>query len=251
MLTKLENDWFRFAAGKKWRAKPPLYLCEVDFENNVPSFIHIASTVSIVRRVKMFYHGKIMAGILDEKGTAIDILVANAMTESLGTVPSPLEYNELRNVLNKAVGINAGIKLNEVVKYISSRKSTRYLERREPGYINPINTPGRISLGSHHMLISTALELIRKRNENHDRTNCEGQIIELCLSLPSQSIKAAQLAIDYLNRHYAKHQNHLPLIAATYNAGSPRYTSSNPWNLVQYGQHIDRWIAYYNTSRKC
>ncbi len=251
MLTKLENEWYRFASGKKWRVKPPLYLCEVNAEDNIPSFIHLASTVSIVRRVKAFYHGKIKAGILDEKGTAIDILVANAMTESLGTVPSPLEYKELLRVFECATGINSGIKLNEVVQYIASRKTTRYLERREPGYVNPLQTPGRVSLGSHHMLISTALEMLRKQNTIYYKTNREDQIIELCLSLPSQSLKAAQLAIEYLNRNYARHQNHLPLIAATYNAGSPRYTSANLWNLVQYGEHIDRWIAYYNTSRKC
>lgn len=245
MLVTLDNGWFRYSNGKKWRVRPPNYFCEVDNDNFVPSYEKYPDIVSKIRRIKSFYSGRLNFGILDQNGNGMDIIIANAFTESLGTVPSPLEYEELLTIYNNSMGVDEGDRLDEVIRYINSRKDGRYLERREPGYINPIITPNRVSLGSHHMLISTALNIIKNSNETKTQ-----RIIELCLSLPSRSIKSAQLAIDYLNNNYQKHFNHPPLIAATYNAGSPRYTSTNLWNLVQYGQHIDRWIAYYNTSRK-
>ena len=34
-----------------------------------------------------------------------------------------------------------------------------------------------------------------------------------------------------------------------YNAGSPRPAPGNPWSLRQYGDHVDCWVQYYNTSR--
>lgn len=73
---------------------------------------------------------------------------------------------------------------------------------------------------------------------------------EQVLRLASESLYSAQLAVEYLNAHSSQHQGELPLIAATYNAGRPRHTNANPWHLVQYGEHIDRWIGYYNASRQ-
>ena len=52
-----------------------------------------------------------------------------------------------------------------------------------------------------------------------------------------------------MKRGQGRHRWELPLIAASYNAGSPRSTTKNDWHLIQYGEHIDRWISYYNTSR--
>ncbi|MGC8824963.1 MAG: hypothetical protein ACP5PZ_10295 [Bacteroidales bacterium] len=247
MLTSHENGWYSFSGGIRWRLRASQYLCEVAEDNHVPSYNHIPQTVSKVRKVKAFYQRhRIALGQLDALGTGIDILVANAMTESLGTVPSPLEYSRLSQYYLSLEGEDEQ-RLDALVRYIASAPGTKYLERREPGYVNPLITPARVSLGSHHMLISTALHLLGGKNTT--AANRQAMIRELCLSLPSQSIKAAELAVAYLNRLYHKHLNHPPLIAACYNAGSPRYTSTNPWHLVQYGQHIDRWVAYYNTSR--
>jgi hypothetical protein len=248
MLISLENGWYSFSGGKRWRILPPEYFCEVEEENNIPSYLSLSSTLSKMKRIKSFYQGRLNnLGQLDEKGTGIDILVANAMTESLGTVPSPLEYSQLREIYEKSSYTDEGDRLDEIVKFVASYGAGKYLQRCEPGYINPIVTPSRISLGSHHILLSTALTILNIAGKTFEQK--EIAIRELCFSLPSQSIKAAELAASYLNRYYSKHFNHLPLIAATYNAGSPRYTTANEWHLVQYGQHIDRWIAYYNTSR--
>lgn len=246
MLKKLENGWMRFGNGLRWRIKGPLYLCEVDTEGNTPDFCKLPSTMSKLRRIKSYYMGKLKFGQLDEYGTAADILTANSMTESLGTVPSPLEYKQLREIYNSSKGIDVGAKLDDVVRFVAGNKDSRYLERREPGYINPIATPGRVSLGAHHILISTAIQTGGWSKEP-DR---EARITELVLSLPSKSLFAAQLAIDYFNSSYSKHLNQPPLLAATYNAGSPRLSTKNDWNLVQYGEHIHRWVAYYNTCRK-
>ena len=246
MLTKLENGWFCFGNGKPWRLQAPYYFCEVGAEGIIPDYSKMPSVMAKLRRIKAFYTGKLKLGNLDEHGNGIDILVANSMTESLGTVPSPLNYKDLRKAFDNLSGNDVGSRLDEIVRLISRSAGAKYLERREPGYIDPIRTPGRVSLGSHHILISTALQSKSRLNG----ANKEAQIIDLALRLPSESIFAAQLAIDYLNARYSKHQNHPPLIAATYNAGSPRLTSANTWNLVQYGEHIDRWVAYYNTSRK-
>jgi hypothetical protein len=246
MLTKLPYGWYRFGNGKLWRIRAPYYFCEVDNEGNIPDFSKLASTVAKLKQIKSYYKGKINAGILDEYGTALDILVANSMTESLGTVPSPLEYDDLKKVYEQSKGTDAGAKLDEVVRYIANIKGAKYLERREPGYKNPLSTPSKISLGSHHILLSTAFEVRGWKNDKQKLAHIE----ELVLSLPSKTIYAAQFAIDYLNARNKKHLNQPPLLAATYNAGSPRLTSDNPWNLVQYGEHIDRWVSYYNTSRK-
>ncbi|MDP4207257.1 MAG: hypothetical protein Q8928_00450 [Bacteroidota bacterium] len=246
MLHKFEDGWFRFENGKRWRVKSPHYLCEIGSENNIPDYCKLASALANVRRVKAFYLGKLKFGKLDEFGTAVDILTANAMTESLGTVPSPMDHSDLSKKLQQTTGMDTGSKLDSIVRHIGNSKPTRYLERREPGYINPINTPHRVSLGGHHMLISTALQ-IKGWSKAPDK---EARITELVLTLPTQSLVAAQLAVDYFNKYYSLHHNQLPLLAATYNAGSPRRTTQNDWNLVQYGEHIDRWITYYNTSRK-
>jgi len=123
----------------------------------------------------------------------------------------------------------------------------RYLERREPGYVDPITTPGRVSVGAHHVLVSTALGL-RPSPPRDPRLRTEA-IVDLVCRIPAESLEAAALAVAYLVRSHGQHRNQPPLVAATYNAGSPRADRTNEWNLRQYGAHVDRWVAYYNTSR--
>jgi hypothetical protein len=248
-LQQLADSWYRFGAGKQWRCHGPAYLCEVDAPGNTPNYLHLAKSVAAVRRVKAAYRGKLAFGILDEFGYGLDVLVANAFTESLGSVPSHLEEASLRAVGKRAHGA-AGERLDQVVRYISGAGGEKYLERREPGYVNPLATPGRVSVGPHHVLISTALGLIGSKAAKGSLAQT-AQIEDLTCRLPANNLDAAKLAIKYFNREYARHRNQPPLLAASYNAGSPRYTPQNAWNLVQYGEHIDRWVAYFNTSRNC
>ncbi|MCG3165567.1 MAG: hypothetical protein POELPBGB_01335 [Bacteroidia bacterium] len=245
-LKNLENGWKQFGNGKKWRIKAPKYLCEIDEANNTPNYANISSTKSKVQKVKSFYSGKLTLGNLNEFGTALDIITANSFTESLGTVPTPFSYLSLKEKFDNSTGINTGVKLDTLLNYITNTPGGKFLVRKEPGYVNPIQSPSRVSVGAHHMLISTALDILKTSSSKK-----ESAIIDLVLRLPAESVYAANLAIQYLNKYNSKHFNQPPLIAATYNAGSLRLTSKNSWNLVQYGEHIDRWVAYYNTSILC
>jgi hypothetical protein len=46
-----------------------------------------------------------------------------------------------------------------------------------------------------------------------------------------------------------QHRHDPPKIAAAYNAGSLRKTSSNRWHMVSTGNHIDRFVRAYNAYR--
>lgn len=245
-LDYLPDGWMRFGGGQKWRCIGPRYICEVGDPGNTPNFSKRTETTSKIRRIKSMYMGRLRMGMLDGSGVGVDILVANALAESFGTVPSPLSTAELRNVFATAVGIDAGVKLDEVVRYVAMR--SKYLERREPGYVDPVTTAGRVSVGAHHVLVSTALTLLGtgRGGPSEART---AAITDLVCRVPAESLYAARLAIDYFNKSYARHRNQPPLLAATYNAGSPRPDSGNIWNLKQYGNHVDRWVGFYNTSR--
>ncbi len=244
-LTYLSEGWLRFGDGHKWRCSPARYYCEVDSPGDVPNYLTTPGVSSRIRRIKSFYGTRVELGILDEFGTGLDILVANSLTESFGSVPSPLDTGKLREIYRRGIGIDNGVKLDGVVRYVA--QEAKFLERREPGYVNPLSSPGRVSLGSHHMLIQTGLRHVTSKPVTGiERT---GAIAELVCRLPADSLQAAKLAVRYFNRSHAQHQNQPPLLAATYNAGSPRLDQRNTWNLRQYGNHIDRWIRYYNTSR--
>lgn len=247
MLEKLEDGWFRFAGGRRWRVRSPHYLCEVDYPDEIPSLLHERGIAERLRRVRAFYAGRIDYGLLDRDGTAIDILVANAMTESYGTVPSSLNKSALERALSASPNLPLDVRLDNLLRSIGSEKSTRWLIRFEPGYSTPIATPSRVSVGAHHMLLSTARGLPSQIRRG---LRAEDGISEEVLSLAADSLHSAALAAEYLNVASGMHQGQLPMIAATYNAGRPRFTSTNEWKLVQYGEHINRWIAYYNASRQ-
>lgn len=246
MLKSLGDGWFCFEGGQRWRCQAPGYLCEIEAVGNCPSLLKEPGIAERVRRIRAFYAGRIQLGVLDQYGTGLDILVANAMTESYGTVPSPLDFAALERQLDTPSGFPLDVRLDQMLREIGASKASRWLVRFEPGYTSPFTTPAKVSVGAHHMLIATAMNLASQRSSSSDKkTTARLQILQLA----SKSLHAAQLATEYLNNKHAAHQGQLPLIAATYNAGSPRLSTSNPWRLVQYGKHIDRWVAYYNASR--
>ena len=49
--------------------------------------------------------------------------------------------------------------------------------------------------------------------------------------------------------HRLQHHRDPPKIAAAYNAGSLRRTSSNRWHMVSTGSHINRFVLWYNAYR--
>lgn len=244
-LVSLSNGWKRFGEGRHWRCIPPFWNCEVDREDNVPSFLNLNSSVNLVRKVRTFYQGKIFSSMPDEHGNLVDVLTANAMTESFGTVPTLFSKDELVKVLQTSRERDVRLALAALVDDVGLR--SKYLIRKEPGYSDPLSTPNKISAGAHHILLSTAVETMNLpfNTEKAKVDTITGLILNLC----SSSVFAAEMALRYFHKRYQKHQLEPPLMAAVYNAGSLRPSSKNPWNLVQYGEHIDRWIGYYNTSR--
>lgn len=247
MLHDLPDDWASFAGGRRWRCRGPAYLCEVEEPGSTPSLLTAPGIADRLRRIRSFYAGRVTLGRLDERGTGLDILVANAMTESFGTVPSPLAVRDLERQLDAHPAIPLDVRLDQLLREMGAVKASRWLVRREPGYRGPVATPSKVSVGAHHMLIATAMALPSQRG---DAGAGPDRIRRQVISLAADSLHAAQLAVEYLNGKSSQHFGKLPLIAACYNAGSPRHTTANPWRLVQYGEHIDRWIGYYNASRQ-
>ena len=244
-LVSLSNGWKQFGDGRHWRCVVPYWYCEIDRENNVPSFSNLIPSVNLVRKVRAFYAGKMFQSMADEHGNLVDILTANSLTESLGTVPTPFSKEELTKVLQASRESDIRLALAELVDYILLR--SKYLIRKEPGYADPVSTPGKISVGAHHTLLSTAIETLNLKF-NTEKSKID-TISGLIIDLASSSVYAAEVALRYFQNRNSKHQLEPPLMAAIYNAGSLRPSSKNSWNLVQYGEHIDRWVGYYNTSR--
>jgi hypothetical protein len=241
-LIKLENNWYRYGEGLQWRIAGPHYFCETGREGNIPLFTD-AGVISRVRRVKSFYQSNYRPGKIDQYGYGIDILVANSFAESGGNVPTSVSTSQLLEKYNSAPGNDPGTKLNYVIDFLLTG-NTKSLVRKEPGFSTPIASPDKISLGAHHSLISTALWL--KGKKPPDSTS---DIIELVTRLPAESKFAAEIAEMYFTNSFSRHQLQPPLMAACYNAGSIRPSAKNHWNLASYGDHIDRWIQFFNTSR--
>jgi hypothetical protein len=243
MLERLDEGWYRFHGGRRWRCVGPSYLCEVDDAGHTPSELNSPGVKAKIGRIRAMYAGRLRLGLLDAHGTALDVLIANAYTESYGTVPSPLNLPELERALAEHPELPLDIRLDHMLREVARAKPAAWLVRQEPGYTSPLRTPSRVSAGAHHMLLSTAQE------QQRGRPHLDEPATQL-LRLLADSIYAAQLACDYLNQRQGRHQNQLPLLAATYNAGSPQPDSRNPWRLRQYGAHIDRWLSFYNASRQ-
>jgi hypothetical protein len=58
-----------------------------------------------------------------------------------------------------------------------------------------------------------------------------------------------EVGVRYIASAYQvrQHDHDPPKIAAAYNAGSLRATTANRWHLVTTGNHIDRYVAAYNS----
>lgn len=230
-----------FGKGLKWRCIGPSWYCEVQNEGNAPVF-NDSSLAAKIRQVRNFYAARLTnLGLMDAGGYGLDVLVANAFTESSGVVPSPLDTGPLEKVFDGAPG-DIAAKADLTARYVKT--NARGLVAFEPGYINPVSTPGRISMGAHQQLISTAGWL-----RGFPGKLTDAQLRELVTKLPSDSKYAAQLAVTYFNNYHSKHLNQPPLMAACYNAGSLRESAQNAWDLVSTSNHIDRWVKHFNMSR--
>lgn len=114
--------------------------------------------------------------------------------------------------------------------------------REEPGFVSDEATPHRVSPGLMQTLISTA------RAATQDPT-----LDRQALFQPGNSIRAgtrylAQQAIHKIENLSTRYDP--PLVAISYNAGSMRASSTNPWGLVQTARddetHADKFVEYFN-----
>lgn len=233
----------RFARGQHhWRVAGPRYFCEVDEAGNVPCHAQEAA-VCLVQKVKEFYTGRLELGRLDELGTGLDIVVANALAESWGKVTPRLDLQQLRAIYDQAHG-GPGERLNAVVRHVDKHEPNLVWWRRS--YRNPISDPGGLKLGAHLMLVSTAYRLADSPEGANDRDEAT---VDLVLRLLSDALFAGSLAARHLESQYNYHRNQPPLLAAIYRDGPPRPAPESSWGMKCQVEHVERWVKYYNISR--
>lgn len=109
--------------------------------------------------------------------------------------------------------------------------------RREPGYVDDVQTPHRISVGPCHLLISTAQGCMGDPSVNR------AWLLDVANNL--------RAAARYIAQQVRVTGFDPVLVAAAYNAGGvyravpgeSRY--GNPWHIRSYGSHLDRAAAWY------
>jgi soluble lytic murein transglycosylase-like protein len=90
---------------------------------------------------------------------------------------------------------------------------------------------GRKSVGLMQTLLGTAAEVMGR------------PVSEEELRDPAISIEAGA---RYIRQQRAKTDFEPPLVAAAYNAGSPRESAENRWRLHCTPEHVDRFVKFYN-----
>lgn len=112
--------------------------------------------------------------------------------------------------------------------------------REEPGYVNDIATPGKISVGLMQSLISNAQWILGNENMS---IKFNKKIDRAWLLSPENAIHAGIAFINYLEK---KTDFDPPRVAAAYNAGGVYPTSKNRWKMKSTTNHIDRFVAFFN-----
>jgi hypothetical protein len=110
--------------------------------------------------------------------------------------------------------------------------------RKEPGYVNDVATPHKVSMGLMQTLLSTAREAMR-----------DTRLTREALFKADVSIAAGTA---YMAQQASATSFDPPKVAAAYNAGGVYYNSSasNKWRMRCYpigtSEHIDRFIMWFN-----
>jgi peptidoglycan hydrolase-like protein with peptidoglycan-binding domain len=115
--------------------------------------------------------------------------------------------------------------------------------RQEPGYVDDVSTPDKVSPGLMQTLISTA------RSATGDKSLDRAALLDAETSIRAAACYLKKQAVS------AKQPTNFdpPLVAIAYNAGSLRPKEESPWGLVQTlrdkQQHIfhaDAYLQYFN-----
>lgn len=123
--------------------------------------------------------------------------------------------------------------------YQISRASVAATALTESNCTNPAGSSDGLSSGPMQVTASTCSALM-----GLSRATCRSRMH----TSPDFSF---QVGAKYMGSSYQRNQHHRdpPKIAAAYNAGSLRSTSSNRWHMVSTGNHIDRFVNWYNAYR--
>lgn len=123
--------------------------------------------------------------------------------------------------------------------YGMSRGSVIATALTESNCTNPAGSSDGLSSGPMQVTASTCASLM-----GLSRATCRSRMH----TSPDFSF---QVGTKYMATSYQKnqHKHDPPKIAAAYNAGSLRSTSANRWHMVSTGNHIDRFVRWYNAYR--
>ncbi len=123
--------------------------------------------------------------------------------------------------------------------YQLSRASVAATALTESNCTNPTGSSDGLSSGPMQVTASTCSALT-----GLSRATCRSRMH----TSPDFSF---QVGAKYMGSSYQRNQHHRdpPKIAAAYNAGSLRKTYSNRWHMVSTGNHINRFVLWYNAYR--
>lgn len=123
--------------------------------------------------------------------------------------------------------------------YTLSRASIAATALTESNCTNPAGSSDGLSSGPMQVTASTCAALM-----GLSRTTCR-------VRMHTQPDFSFHVGAKYMGSSYQRNQHHRdpPKIAAAYNAGSLRKSFANRWHMVSTGNHIDRFVGWYNAYR--
>ncbi len=204
----MTREWNSFEGGKKWRVTT----CGVETEEGFPRTSGNPSS---------------MYNLLKDYGNDIEV--------------ASVRFDLPKALIMSMIGIEAA-RIDADRSHFDARSL-----RLEPGYVSDTKTPNKVSPGLMQTLISTADWMNDKYDLYYDVEGQKEPPSREDLFIPYRSILAGAAYLKYQMDRYDMLYADPVLLCAAYNAGSIRYTDSNPWHLVTYSDdRIDRCIEFYN-----
>jgi hypothetical protein len=123
--------------------------------------------------------------------------------------------------------------------YNMSRASVVATALAESTCGNPAGSSDGLSSGPMQVTASTCASM-----SGYSRSTCRWRMH----AHPDFSF---QMGVKYMSSSWQRSQHHRdpPKIAAAYNAGSLHASWANRWHMLTTGNHIDRWVRWYNAYR--
>lgn len=239
------SEWKQYNGGKRWRKLSTGHY-EVEGQGVIRTAGRPLTMIYLVRE-----WGEAIMFAADVAGIPREYLAAMITVEAARNRNSPLDESwstakRLRrfagDVWRRVFGDEATWRKHNRLRF--DPISLRF----EPGYVNIYDTPGRVSASLGQVLYSTARAMARK-HELKLMLTIEGRELDLSDSTalifePHLCLVAAAL---YMRDRMDVHGDDLVLLTGSYNAGSLKPSSSNPYGMLTYHAHrTDACIRYYN-----